>query len=102
MANSGSHTNQSQFFVTLSAQPHLNFKHSIFGHVVGGIEVLNEMEKVETDEDDIPLKEIKITKTVVIVDPFEEEKKLIVEPEVRFFIPFVWLFFLESHKTLCF
>ena len=40
--------------------------------VVGGVDVLSTMEKVETDSKDTPLEEIRIDKTVVFVDPFEE------------------------------
>lgn len=36
---------------------------SVFGKVVGGLEVLTAMERIETDEDDRPLEEIKITGT---------------------------------------
>ena len=38
--------------------------------VVGGVDVLSTMEKVETDSKDTPLEEIRIDKTVVFVDPF--------------------------------
>jgi peptidyl-prolyl cis-trans isomerase-like protein 2 len=40
---------------------HLDFKHTVFGKVVGGLEVLTAMERVPTDADDRPLQEIKIT-----------------------------------------
>jgi len=44
MCNSGPNSNGSQFFITFSAQPKLNGKHVVFGHVVDGLEVLDAME----------------------------------------------------------
>jgi cyclophilin family peptidyl-prolyl cis-trans isomerase len=46
MANNGQHTNSSQFFITLAPTPHLDFKHPIFGQVVGGLAVLDRIEQV--------------------------------------------------------
>lgn len=55
MANSGPHTNGSQFFILYKSANHLNFKHTVFGGVVGGLTTLAAMEKVPVDDDDRPL-----------------------------------------------
>ncbi|CAL9148590.1 unnamed protein product [Musa hybrid cultivar] len=79
MANSGPHTNGSQFFILYKSANHLNFKHTVFGSVVGGLSTLAAMEKVPVDDDDRPLEEIKITSVTIFVNPYsepdEEEEK---------------------------
>jgi cyclophilin family peptidyl-prolyl cis-trans isomerase len=49
MANSGKNTNSSQFFFTLKAVPYLNGKHVVFGEIEEGMDVLEELGKVDTD-----------------------------------------------------
>lgn len=54
MANAGPNTNGSQFFITLKECKHLDGKHVVCGQVTDGLEVVMEMAKVPTDENDKP------------------------------------------------
>lgn len=73
MANAGPGTNGSQFYVTYAAQPQLDGRHTVFGRVVGGMDVLRLMERVATDPaTERPLAPITIARTVVYVNPFRE------------------------------
>merc|ERR1739848_832838 len=47
MANAGKNSNGAQFFICFKECPHLDGKHTVFGKVVSGWEVLDALEKVE-------------------------------------------------------
>jgi len=60
MANAGPGTNGSQFFVTLVACPWLNGKHTVFGKVVSGFNVVESIGKVKVDYNDKPVNPVSI------------------------------------------
>ncbi len=65
MANSGTNSNGSQFFITVSSQPSLNNGYTIFGRVVSGSNVVDSISAVPTDASDRPLTNVVIQQVQV-------------------------------------
>ncbi|KAF8912974.1 cyclophilin-like domain-containing protein [Gymnopilus junonius] len=76
MANKGANTNGSQFYITFKDTPHLDKKHTVFGKLVGGEDVLDALENIPVKPGtDRPAKTVRITEVIIYQDPFEDYKK---------------------------
>jgi cyclophilin family peptidyl-prolyl cis-trans isomerase len=65
MANSGPNTNGSQFFINVADNVFLNGKHTVFGKIVSGMDVIEALSRVATDPSDKPLDPVIITSITI-------------------------------------
>lgn len=65
MANAGPNTNGSQFFINTANNSFLNTKHTVFGKVIAGMDVVTAIEQTKTGQNDRPLEEVVIQRIEV-------------------------------------
>lgn len=66
MANAGPDTNGSQFFITVRGTPHLDDRHSVFGEVVDGMDIIMKISEVPTGGGNKPTKDIIINSVKIV------------------------------------
>ncbi|KAL3997797.1 Cyclophilin type peptidyl-prolyl cis-trans isomerase/CLD family protein [Acanthocheilonema viteae] len=77
MVNNGANMLGSQFFITLGDNlDYLDEKHTIFGQVTEGLDVLEKLNQEICDEQNRPFRDIRIAHTVILDDPFDDPKQL--------------------------
>ena len=66
MANAGPNTGGSQFFINLVNNNFLDGKHPVFGKVIEGMDIVDEIAKVETDANDKPVEDVRIISATIV------------------------------------
>ena len=82
-ANIGPDMNTSTFYITLSSNNliSLNGKHTIFGEVTKGFDVLDKINDAYCDEDNRPYQNIRIIHCIVLNDPFDDLEGMVIPPK---------------------
>ncbi|DBA04429.1 TPA: hypothetical protein N0F65_010025 [Lagenidium giganteum] len=82
MANTGPNSNASQFYITMRGDDleYLDKKHTIFGEVAEGMDVLDQLNSVYVDDAGRPYQDVRIMHTHILEDPFPDPDLLVVPP----------------------